>query len=226
MSLATIGRAGRGLALLIAVSATAACGGSKAGPGGALDEYSNALGKRDFAKAYGLMSSSFRERHSKDEFIEMMAENPREVGETAARLRNPRKELQVTARFEYGHGDRMKLVREGGRWRIDTNPIQFYSQESPRDALRSFVRAYRLKRWDIMLRFIPDAYRELMDEEKLRRQFEGDTRDDIDATMQRLEASMDEEIKDNGNQARMRYGDGSEIEFVREGELWKIKDLD
>ena len=205
---------------------TGACGGPGKGPGGALDSYSNALSKRDFDAAYKMMSASFRERHSKEEFIEMMEENPREVGDTAARLRSPRKTMNVTAELLYGAGDRLKLVRERGKWRVDSNPIQFYSQSTPREALRSFLRAYRLKRWDIMLRFIPDAYRKLMDEKKLQEQFEGDSREDIDSLMNRLEASLDEDIQDHGSEARMLYGDGNEVEFIREGDLWKIQDID
>lgn len=210
-----------GAALLLAVG----CSSSTRGPGGALDAYSNALGKRDYAAAYKLMSDSFRERHSKEEFIAMMDENPREVGETAARLRSPRREMTVSAQLTYGSGDRLKLIQEGGKWRVDSNPIQFYSQATPREALRSFLRAYRLKRWDIMLRFIPNAYRKLMDEQKLQEQFEGDSREDIDSIMHKLEASIDAEIQDNGSEARMTYGDG-EVEFIREEDLWKIQDID
>ena len=42
---------------------------------------------------------------------------------------------------------------------IATNPLGFYDQSTPKAALRSFIRAYRLERWDIMLRFVPSSYR-------------------------------------------------------------------
>lgn len=214
------------IVLSTALLSASACSSPAKGPGGALDAYSDALGKRDFDTAYKLMSGSFRERHSKQEFISMMEENPREVGDTAARLRSPSKKITVSAELTYGSGDHLKLVRERGKWRINSNPIQFYSQATPREALRSFLRAYRLKRWDIMLRFVPNSYRKLMDEEKLQEQFEGDSREDIDSIMNRLEASIDEEIQDNGSEARMTYGDGHEVQFIREEELWKIQDID
>src|SRR5690606_9771044 len=131
-----------------------------------------------------------------------------------------------TAEFDYGFGDRMSLVREGGTWLITGNPVEFYSQATPREALRSFVRAYRLKGWDMMLRVVPAVSRERMDVDKLRRQFEGASREDIDVMMKMLEANIDEPITDKGDEARMPYGDRYEVKFVREGGLWKIRDID
>lgn len=211
---------------LVAIGVIGACGGKANGPGTTLDAYSNALGKRDFGAAYGLMSSKFKDQHSKEDFVRMMEENALEADETAAQLRNPRKRLVVTAEFQYGLDDTMSLIRERGAWRIASNPIQFYSQDTPREALRSFLRAYRLKRWDIMLRFIPNNYRETMDIEKLKRQFEGESQENIEEIMLGIEASIDAPIKDNGNEARMKYGEDNEVEMIREEGLWKIQDID
>ena len=61
----------------------------------------------------------------------------------------------------------MRLIQEGGQWRIATNPLGFYDQSTPKAALRSFIRAYRLERWDVMLRFVPNSYREKMTKEKM-----------------------------------------------------------
>lgn len=213
-------------AALVLVFAAAGCGSSAKGPGAALDAYSKALRKQDYAAAYELMSSSFRDKHSREEFVRMMKENSQEASETAERLRVKPTDVAVTAEFRYGLGDRMRLVREGDRWRIASNPIQFYSQATPREALRSFVRAYKLKRWDVMLRFVPNVYRERMNVDKLRRQFEGDSREDVDVMMKMLEANIDEPIIDKGNEARMTYGDRYEVKFIREDGLWKIRDID
>jgi hypothetical protein len=120
----------------------------------------------------------------------------------------------------------MRLVREDGRWRIASNPIQFYSLATPRDALRSFIRAYRLKRWDVMLQFVPAKYRERMSVEKMREQFDGVRREEIASMMNMLEANIDEPIEDKGTEARMPYGDRYEVKFVREEGLWRVQDLD
>lgn len=211
--------------LLMVAALCMACGPKAGGPGTTVDAYANALARQDYATAYGFMSATFRDQHSKEEFVRMMKENAAEANETAARLRSPNREMNVTAEFRFGLGETMRLVREGGAWRIAKNPIQFYTQSTPRDALRSFLRAYRLRRWDVMLRFVPDEFRQHMDEDKLREQFEGERQAELDAIMLRLEDSIDEPIQDNGNEARMSYGD-SEVEFVRENGVWKIQDLD
>jgi hypothetical protein len=220
-------RAGRAvLALLVVASVAPGCGGKPPGPEGTLETYRAALASKDYAAAYDLMSSDFRDRHSRDEFVRMMKENPREVADTAEQLGRNRESVVIHAELRYGLGERMRLVREGGGWRLQTNPIEFYSQDTPRDALRSFVRAHRLKRWDVLLRFVPNQYRERMSEDTLRRQFEGEQAEEMAERMKALEANIDAPITDKGDEARMPYGDRHEVRFVREDGLWKLQDLD
>jgi hypothetical protein len=97
--------------------AAGACRPSK-GPSATLDDYARSLKKRDYGSAYELMSSSFRSKVSREDYVRMMRDNPREVDETAERLRGKKGSLEVSAEFEYGLGDRMMLVQEDGSWRI------------------------------------------------------------------------------------------------------------
>ena len=85
--------------------------------------YGRALKNHDFGAAYDLMSSGFRGKVSREDYVRMMRDNPREVDETAERLRGKHGSLEVSAEFEYGLGDQMRLVQEGGRWKIATNPL-------------------------------------------------------------------------------------------------------
>lgn len=203
----------------------AACGRPQ-GPGQTLDRYGRALKNREFGAAYELMSSEFRGKVSREDYERMMKDNPREVAETASRLRGKRGSLEVSAEFEFGLGDRMLLVQEDGRWRIASNPLGFYDQSTPRSALRGFLRAYRLERWDIMLQFVPNAYREKMDVPKMKAQFTGPSREQMENLINTLEANIDEPITERGNDARMSYGDRFSVQFVKEDGVWKLKDLD
>jgi hypothetical protein len=214
------------LGLLVAASVSIGCGGKAQGPEATLDAYRTALASKDYAAAYDLMSSDFRERHSRDEFVRMMKENPKEVADTVDQLGRTRESMVIQAELRYGLGERLRLMREGGGWRLATNPIEFYSQATARDALRSFLRAYRLKRWDIMLRFVPNQYRERMNEDTLRRQFDGEQAGEMAERMKALEANIEAPITDKGDEARMPYGDRHEVTFVREDGLWKLQDLD
>ncbi len=196
------------------------------GPSQTLDHYGRALKNHDFGSAYDLMSSGFRGKVSREDYVRMMRDNPREVDETAERLRGKHGSLEVSAEFEYGLGDQMRLVQEGGQWRIATNPLAFYDQTTPKAALRSFIRAFRLERWDVMLRFVPNQYREKMDAAKMKAQFTGPSKDQVETLMNTLEANVDEPVTERGNDARMSYGDRFEVKFVKEDGVWKLKDLD
>jgi hypothetical protein len=200
--------------------------GRSSGPSSTLDQYGRALKNHDFAQAYDLMSSSFRSKVSREDYVRMMRDNPREVDETADRLRGKHGSLEVSAEFEYGLGDQMRLVQEGGEWRIASNPLAFYDQSSPKSALRSFIRAFRLERFDVMLRFVPNQYREKMDASKMKAQFTGPSKEQMETLMNTLEANVDEPIIERGNDARMSYGDRFEVKFVKEDGVWKLKDLD
>jgi hypothetical protein len=213
----------RRLALVVAL---AACGGAGAGPNATLDRYSRALKDHDYGAAYELMSSSYRAKVSKEEFARLLRDNPREVSETADRLSGRRGAVEVSAEFEYGLGDSMHLVQEDGRWRVASNPLEFYDQTTPRAALRSFLRAYRLERWDIMLRFVPGKYRQKMDVAKLKGQFRGAGQADAEEMMNALEANVDEPIIERGTEARMAYGERYEVKFRKESDGWVIQDPD
>ncbi|HEY1554299.1 MAG TPA: hypothetical protein VGF94_05660 [Kofleriaceae bacterium] len=215
----------RGLLIFVAVAAVAACTPA-GGPTGTLDAYGNALASHDYGHAYDLMSSAFRNKVSRDDYIRMMRDNGREVDETAERLRGKHGSLEVSAELEYGLGDEMRLVEEGGDWKIASNPLAFYDQSTPRAALRSFIRAYRLERWDIMLRFVPDEWREKMDPAKMKQQFTGPSKDQIETLMSALANHVDETIDERGETARMAYGDKYEVKFVKQDGVWKLKDLD
>lgn len=202
-----------------------ACGGGS-GPNQTLDRYGAALKNREYSAAYDLMSSSFRGKVSRDDYVRMMRDNGREVNETADRLRGKKGSLEVSAEFEYGLGDTMRLVQEDGQWKIATNPLGFYDQSTPKAALRSFIRAYRLERWDVMLRFVPNSYREKMNAAKMQAQFTGPSREQMENLINTLEANVDEPIVERGNDARMSYGDRYTVQFLKEDGAWKLKDLD
>jgi len=210
----------------VAIATAVGCGAPNKAPTTVLQQYSLALQQKKYDVAYALMSEQFRARHSKDEFVRMMKENDREVRETANRLKRAHKAFKVSAEFNYGLGDKMRLVQQDGRWRIATNPIHFYSHATPREALRSFIRAYNLKRWKVMLRYVPNKYRKRMNVDKMRKQFDGDNRESVASMMSMLEANLEQPIQDKGNEARMPYGDHYEVKFLREEGQWKIQDLD
>src|SRR4051812_10076461 len=214
-----------GLGFGLGLVGAAACARGT-GPDQTLDRYGLALKNHDFAAAYDLMSSGFRVKVSREDYVRTMRDNAREVNETADRLRGKKGSMEVSAEFEYGLGDTMRLIQEDGQWRIATYPLGFYDQSTPKAALRSFIRAYRLERRGGMLRFVPHSYPEKMDARKMQAQFTGPSREQMENLINTLEANVDEPITERGNDARMSYGDRYTVQFLKEDGAWKLKDLD
>lgn len=211
---------------MLLVATVAACGPRRADPLDTVHDYAGALRSGDYRKAYNMMSEEYRAKHSEDDFVRMMKESGQEVAETAHMLSAQTQGAEISAQFTFGLGDEMRFVQEDGEWRLASNPLGFYSQATPREALRSFIRAYTLKRWEVMLRFVPTKYRERMTVEKMKQQFAGEHREEIESMMNLLRANLDEPITDKGNEARMPYGDRHEVKFVLEEGKWKVQDLD
>jgi hypothetical protein len=183
-----------------------------------------ALEVGDYDKAYDLMSDAYKRDHTREEYVRMMKENPSDVRETAKRLKKGRKNVAVTAVYTYDDlRDEMKLVEEDGRWRIASDPLDFYPQDTPRACLRSFLRAVELRRYDVLVRFVPKDY--AMTEEQIRAQFEGEQKQDVADLVAKLRGAIDNKIDVEGDQARMLYGDNKEVLFRREDGVWKIEDF-
>ncbi len=218
----------RRLIVLLLASAAAGCAGSPARqPLAAIDAYAAALRAGDFGRAYDLMSARYRRDHSRADFIRMMKDSPQEVKLTSTRLTASGRRIEVAARFVYDDlRDELPLVLEDGGWRIASDPLEFYPQDTPAHTLRSFVRAVELKRYDVVLRFVPNRWRQEMNEAKVREQFEGDKRDEVAQMIRLLSASLDNPIEQEGDKARMPYGERFEVKFVREDGIWKVADPD
>ncbi len=157
----------------------------------------------------------------------MLKEREQEVEQTADRLSVEKGAVTIGAELHYGDGEVVKLRQEQGKWRIVSNPLAFYSQDSPREAVRSFVRAYTLRRWDVMLRFVPAPYRERMTVEMVKEQFDGPRKEEMREMMETIRLNLLSPTLDSqsGDQARLRYGERWEVELERQQGQWKIKRL-
>jgi hypothetical protein len=201
-------------------------GGSVNEPEKVLKEYAAALKKGDHDRAYALMSAKFRETHTREDFNRLLREHRTEVKQAADQLKMQPQKVKLEARIDYGEGESLRLVKDKGTWRIADNPVDFYGQSTPAEALRSFVRAIERRRYDVVLRFVPNKWAEVMTEDKLRRQWEGGKKDEVKGLLKNLKANLSAPIHKSGNTATMPYGDRFEVRFVREDGVWKIEDPD
>ncbi len=222
------GRAMRGLMLAV-ILGIAGCAGSRAGenPDRVLTAYSTALREGRAADAYALLSDDAKKSMPFESFQRILRENPDEVRELSAALERRAGPPRVTAMVTAPDGQSVLMVYENGGWRVDGSAIDLYSQSSPQAAVLAFVRAFENRRYDVLLRFVPDAEREDLDEGHLRKAWEeGEQRVELERLTQAMKAALPTaRFEILGERATMAYGAGGTVELVREHGLWKLEDL-
>lgn len=220
--------AGR-LLVLSAVTGLPSCAGSRNGdnPDRVLSEYSTALREGRAAEAYALLSDDAKKSIPFESFQRILRENPDEVKELSAALDRRSGPPRVTATVTAPDGHSILLVYEDGTWRVDGSAIDLYSQTTPERAVLAFVRAFENRRYDVLLRFVPDSEREGLDAARLRKAWEeGEQRAELERLTQALKAALPTaRFEVLGERATMAYGAGGTVELVREHGVWKLEDL-
>lgn len=196
------------------------------GPQEALEAYSLALREGRTQDAYALLSADAKKDIPYETFQRIVRENPQEVRELGQALATPASPPRVTAVVSSPGGESLLLVYEDGAWHVDASAIDLYGQASPEAALRGFVRAFRNRRYDVLLRFVPDSEREGLGVEELKRAWEGEERAELESLVAAVEAGLPSaKIDVAGDRATMAFGAGGTVELVRERGVWKVEDL-
>jgi hypothetical protein len=188
--------------------------------------YASALEAGRAKDAYALLSDDAKKSIPFDAFERMIKENPEEARAVAGALLRPSGTPQVTATVTSPDGKSLLLRYEGGRWRIDRSAVDLYAQDTPEASLRAFLRAFENKRYDVLLRFVPDDKREGLDAARLKTAFEGEQKDEVERLTQALRAALPTAAIENlGDRATMSYGAGGTVELLREHGVWKIEEF-
>ncbi len=204
------------------------CVGAKQGqdPQSVLQAYARALEEGRADDAYRALSDEARRGISLEAFRRMVQDDPEGVKEIGKSLERPTAPPVVTATVTSPSGQELRLVLEGGGWHVDVSSIDLYAQDSPRHAIQGFVRAVERKRYDIVMRFVPDSHKEGLDPSKLQSAWEGHEKDEIEQVVTALKQALPgASIEETGERAAMPYGAGT-IQLVREHGVWKIENFD
>lgn len=195
-------------------------------PRGAAEAYARAIEKGRYDEAYALLSSEARADISRGEFERRLRAHPEETARWLEDLRTDSEAALVRATVTGKDGQEIHLVYEKGAWRLDESSVDVYGQRTPRDALRAFVRAYDAKRWDVLIGFVPAAELSDLDQETLRKSWEGELKGEMDRIVEGLRASLERaNIEVSAGRAAMIYAGGGTVELVLEAGLWKIEDF-
>ncbi len=121
----------------------------------------------------------------------------------------------------------MDLLYEGGRWRLDPAALEFYGQHTPRQALRSFVRALVRQRWDVLLHLAPRRIAARMTPDSLRAAWTGRAADDVQSMLDGMRVALDRgaPVEEAGDRATFTYGPGgrSSAQLLREDGRWTLE---
>jgi hypothetical protein len=215
--------------IVLVMALTTACG---AGPRGAKDPqsvlraYARALEDGRSDDAYRLLSDEARRGISLEAFRRMMKDDPDGVREIGRTLQRPTAPPVVTATVTSPNGQELQLVLEDGAWRVDSSSIELYAQDTPRRAIQGFLRAVERKRYDVVMRYVPDAHKEGLDATRLKSAWEGHEKEEIQQVVSALKQALPTAtIEETGERATMPYGAGT-MQLVREHGLWKIENFD
>ena len=215
---------GRWAAALPVVLA-AACAHAPAAPGDALAAFGDALARGDLRAAYAMTSADLQQRVPFEAFaagFQGPAADPaalgRRIAAEATRIA-PRVEVELAT------GERVPLLFQAGQWRVDGPVYEAWGQETPRAAIRTFVRALEARRYDVLLRLLPDRLRGGMTAERLRKFWEESDADAHRHLLSKVRAAAAAPLVESGDEAHVPLADGGEIRLVRESGSWKIEGL-
>ncbi len=201
-------------------------------PRALLDEYAAALHQGRTKDAYALLSDEAKQSLPYEAFERMVRENPSEARAIAEALARPSSPPHITATVTAPNGESLLLVYEDSAWKLDRSAIDLYSQATPESAVVAFVRAYENKRFDVLMRFVPDKAKRAdstgpaLDMTRLRKAWEGDQREEMDRLTQALRAALPTaRFELIGDRATMAYGAGGTVELLREDGVWKIEEF-
>jgi hypothetical protein len=211
-------------ALLVAVPllVAAGCGHRPpAGPDDTVRAFAAAVAAGRVDDAYALMSADYRKSHDRDAFARSLQPADRRA---LGRLGDGR--VQLRAEVELADGERLALVDEPDGWRFARDPLDLYPQHAPDEALRSFVRAVERKRWEVVLRFIPNRFRATITAATLQASWEGERKPELMAQLAAVKAHLDEPLELAGDEARLPVAERKQAKLVREDNLWKVETLE
>jgi hypothetical protein len=212
----------------LALGACLSCAAQRVGgnPQSVLHAYASALINGQADAAYALLSDDARRSMSLQAFRRLVTDDPDAAIEIGRALDRPTTAAVVTATIVSASGQELHLVLENGAWRVDGSSIDLYAQDTPRHAIQGFVRAVEHKRYDIVMRYVPDAHKDGLDEGKLREAWEGRDKEEMAQVIGALKRALPaSNIEQTGQRAAMAYGTGT-MQLVRERGLWKIENFD
>ncbi len=195
-------------------------------PEDAVTRYANALESGDSRLAWGLLDEETRRMLPYEQFAAQFQRAPLAVRALAKALRRPGRQSKLQAEWQAPDGTPLRFERVNGQWLLTADSLNPYPQQEPRLAVESFLRAAAARRYDILVRFTPNALRPGLDAERLRVAWEGPQKENVAIQLERLRSALSSgRLTEYGDRASLELGAPPSIELVREDGTWRIEDF-
>jgi hypothetical protein len=216
-------RAGSLAARVALLAAAGGCGHRAPSPGSTLASYGAALERGDLRGAYAQMSAGYRQRVPYDQFRRQLEAAGGDGKWAGTSLRQHGERWGARLEVPLAADERAVLVREAGAWRLDTPPFPTFNQETPRAALRAFIRAVETRRYDLLVELAPARYRAEVTPEKLQRYWHSRGPERTRALLAALLLALERPVVEEGDEAYIVYQGDRQVRFIREDGLWRIE---
>lgn len=200
------------------VCAASACAPAALGPRDTVSEFEAATARGDGDAAYALLDDGARARVDREAFVRSVGQARRD---TPLAVRN----TEIRASLA---GAAAALVYENDTWRLDAPALVLpWDQSTPDTAVDALLRAWESRRYDVMLRFVPDEVRAGLDETTLRTYCEGAERTRLERMFAELAEPTRERAQTNDDHALVRFGEAPAkiLRLVRQRRAWKVVEI-
>lgn len=205
--------------------AAAGCAHGPPSPGDALAAFGAALARGDLRAAYALTSDDLQRRIPFEAFAAGFQGAGADVPALGQRIQVEAPRFAPRVEVQLATGERVPLVFERGGWRVDGPVYEAWGQETPRAAVRTFVRALDARRYDVLLRLVPDRDRGPLTAEGLRAFWEAHDADRHRQLLVKVRAALAAPLVESGDEAHLPLAGDGEVRLVREPGGWKIEQL-
>lgn len=190
------------------------------------EAFAAAVERKDAAGAYRLMSDDFRARVPLAQFhTEASALTPHDL-QRIRRFAGTAGRLEVRAP---GEREAYAMSVKGNLWLLSSLPVDPFDQATAGHALRSFVRAVRARRYDVLMRLVPLEQHDAVTVDRLRDAWEGSQAKDAAALLGELELHLDDEPTVDEDQATLTYDAAGRlrvVRLVRQEGLWRLESIE
>lgn len=199
-------------------------------PLGVARRYLDLAAEGQLDAAYAMLSDDYKRRCDRPCFVKLLSSQRPELLQARAQVRAKEARAELRAELALSDGTFLKLAQPagGGPYAFADNPLDFYPQDTPERTLRSFMRAVESRRYEPLLRFVPQALEAQYTLEVLRERFDGAGRTALLAELAVIRRHLGEPfmLDREGRTARLPVGDGKEAQLTFEDGRWRVERLE